>query len=270
VSGALLQVRGLRAGYAETPVLHGVDLEVAAGELVALVGANGAGKSTLLKAISGLVRPWAGEIMLDGARLDRLAPPEIVGRGVAHVPERRQVFAQLTVADNLTLGAYARLGRLGRAGLRKRIEESCRLFPALGERLRSEAGHLSGGQQQMLAIARGLMAGPRVLLLDEPSLGLAPVLVEETFQVLARLRETGIGILLVEQNARASLAVADRAYVLETGRTVLSGVGQELLEMPEVVQRYLGMSGEATGDGDDARRSDLARRLREALDLAHP
>ncbi len=260
-----LSIAGLHAGYGPANVLDGVDLEVRPGELVALVGANGAGKSTLLKCISGLVRARAGEIAFRGVRLDRLAPPEIVRLGVAHVPERRQVFGQQTVQDNLVLGAYANRAGLTPRALEARIDEACRSFPVLVSRRGMLAGALSGGQQQMLAIARGLMLQPRLLLLDEPSLGLAPILVDEIFQVLSRLRERGIGILLVEQNARSSLAIADRAYVLERGRVVLTGTGQDLLRAPEVADLYLGGAA-APHTGRRAERvGELSRRLSELL-----
>jgi branched-chain amino acid transport system ATP-binding protein len=264
VSG--LEVQGLAAGYGEVRVLHGLNLEVGDGELVALVGANGAGKSTLLRCVSGLLRPEAGEIGFAGRRLDRLAPADIVGLGVAHVPERRQIFGQLTVGDNLRLGAYRRLRGLGRDGLERRVAEVCALFPALAGRLDEDAARLSGGQQQMLAIARGLMLEPRLLLLDEPSLGLAPMVVHEIFEMLGRLRETKIAILLVEQNAALSLAIADRAYVIENGRIVLSGTGPDLLHREEVVDRYLGVDAGARGGAEpDAGLDDLASRLRKAL-----
>ncbi len=261
----VLETRGLHAGYGEVEVLRGVDLDVAPGELVALVGANGAGKSTLLKCISGLVPPTSGTIRLGHQSIAGVPPARIVRLGVAHVPEGRQVFGRLSVVDNLRLGAYCQLRQLTHAEVAARIAEVCRIFPALSGRLEEEASLLSGGQQQMLAIARGLMARPRLLLLDEPSLGLAPVLVAEIFEVLRRLRQAGVGLLLVEQNARLGLAIADRAYVLETGRVVLSGTGKELLRTPEVIYRYLGVAAtrvETSGDGDAA---GLAARLQSVL-----
>ena len=262
----LLEVRGVRAGYGEVEVLRGVDLAVAPGELAALVGANGAGKSTLLKCISGLVQSTSGTIRVGGQSIAGAPPARIVRLGVAHVPEGRQIFGRLSVADNLRLGAYAHLRQLSPGGVADRIAEVCRIFPALTARLPAEASLLSGGQQQMLAIARGLMARPRLLLLDEPSLGLAPVVVGEIFEVLRSLRQAGVGILLVEQNARLSLAIADRGYVLETGRVVLSGTGKDLLRTPEVVHRYLGVGaarGAPSGDGGEAAR--LAARLKSVL-----
>jgi branched-chain amino acid transport system ATP-binding protein len=261
----VLEVRGLRAGYGEVEVLKGVDLDVAAGTLVALVGANGAGKSTLLKCISGLITPAAGTIRLGQHSIAGVPPAQIVRLGVAHVPEGRQVFGRLSVEDNLRLGAYCQLRHLTPAEVAARMAEVCGIFPALSARLAGEASLLSGGQQQMLAIARGLMARPRVLLLDEPSLGLAPVLVAEIFEVLRRLRQAGVGLLLVEQNARLSLAIADRGYVLETGRVVLTGTGQELLGGPEVIRRYLGVAGTRVNASDDGEAAALAERLKTVL-----
>ncbi len=261
----MLAVRGLTAGYGDVQVLRGVDLDVAPGEIVALVGANGAGKSTLLKCISGLVAPAAGTIQLDGRSIAGLPPARIVRLGIAHVPEGRQIFSRLTVADNLMLGAYSQLRQFTHADLAARTAEVCGIFPALSPRLAQEASLLSGGQQQMLAIARGLMAHPRLLLLDEPSLGLAPVLVAEIFDVLRGLREAGAGLLIVEQNARLSLAIADRGYVLETGRIVLAGTGQDLARTPEVVHRYLGVgAARVEADGGETAAA-LAARLKTVL-----
>ena len=261
----MLTVRNLGAGYGSAQVLRGVDLDVAAGEIVAIVGANGAGKSTLLKRISGLVAPAAGTVQLDGRSIAGLAPARIVRLGIAHVPEGRQIFSRLTVADNLMLGAYSGFPGLTRADLEARQTEVCTIFPALAPRLGHEASLLSGGQQQMLAIARGLMARPRFLLLDEPSLGLAPVLVAEIFAVMRDLRVAGVGLLMVEQNARLSLAVADRGYVLETGRIALAGTGAELARTPDVVHRYLGVGASRVAAEDRARAAGLAARLRAIL-----
>ena len=261
----LLEARGLRAGYGEVEVLRGVDVDVAPGELVALVGANGAGKSTLLKCISGLVQTTSGTIRLGGQPIAGVPPARIVRLGIAHVPEGRQIFGRLSVADNLRLGAYAQLRHLTPAGVAARIDEVCRIFPALSMRLPEEAALLSGGQQQMLAIARGLMARPRLLLLDEPSLGLAPVVVAEIFEVLRGLRRAGVGILLVEQNARLSLAIADRGYVLETGRVMLSGTGNALLRTPEVIHRYLGVAATRVDPSGDGETAGLAARLKAVL-----
>jgi len=267
----MLAVRGLTAGYGDVQVLRGVDLGVAPGEIVALVGANGAGKSTLLKCVSGVVAPAAGTIQLDGQSIAGLPPARIVRLGIAHVPEGRQIFSRLTVADNLMLGAYSQLSQLTHADLAARTAEVCGVFPALAPRLAEEASLLSGGQQQMLAIARGLMAHPRFLLLDEPSLGLAPVLVAEIFDVLRGLREAGTGLLIVEQNARLSLAIADRGYVLETGRIVLAGTGHDLARTPEVIHRYLGVGAEARVEADGRETAAaLAARLKEVLGKSTP
>ncbi|HKX19987.1 MAG TPA: ABC transporter ATP-binding protein [bacterium] len=261
----MLSTRGLAAGYGDVQVLRGVDLDVATGEIVALVGANGAGKSTLLKCISGLLAPSAGTIRLDGRSIAGLPPARIVRLGIAHVPEGRQIFSRLTVGDNLMLGAYSALSRRTREELAARRAEVCKIFPALAPRLAVEASVLSGGQQQMLAIARGLMARPRLLLLDEPSLGLAPVLVAEIFAVLRDLRAAGVGLLIVEQNARLSLSIADRGYVLETGRIALGGTGRELARMPEVVHRYLGVGERRAGITAEGAVAALTSRLRAVL-----
>ena len=261
----MLSARGLTAGYGDVQVLRGVDLDVAAGEIVALVGANGAGKSTLLKCISGLLAPSAGAIRLDGRPIAGLPPARIVRLGIAHVPEGRQIFSRLSVGDNLMLGAYSARPRLTREELAARRAEVCKIFPALSPRLADEASLLSGGQQQMLAIARGLMARPRLLLLDEPSLGLAPVLVAEIFAVLRDLRTAGVGLLMVEQNARLSLAIADRGYVLETGRVALAGTGRELARMPEVIHRYLGVGEGRAGVAAEGAVAALTSRLRAVL-----
>lgn len=264
-----LAVRGLSASYGEANVLRAVDLEVRPGELVALVGANGAGKSTLLKCISGLVAAREGEIRLGAQRLDRLSPAAIVRLGVAHVPERRQIFAEQSVRDNLVLGAYVPRRHIGQAGVAERVQAACEMFPALQSRLDEPAGNLSGGQQQMLAIARGLMLRPKLLLLDEPSLGLAPVLMQEIFRVLAGLRQSDAAILLVEQNARLSLAISDRGYVLDRGRVVMSGVGPELLESPDVLNLYLGGRGRQATQSDEHVRQ-LGERFRTILSTGSP
>lgn len=263
--GLALEVRGLCAGYGEAEVLRGVDLDAAPGTLTALVGANGAGKSTLLKCISGLVPPTAGTIRLSGRSIAGLPPASIVRCGIAHVPEGRQIFGRLTVADNLRLGTYSQFRQLTRREITARIDEVCGIFPVLSARLTEQASLLSGGQQQMLAIARGLMARPRLLLLDEPSLGLAPTLVGEISGVLRGLRQAGVGLLLVEQNARLGLAIADYAYVLETGRVVLSGTGNDLLGNPEVIHRYLGVAAARVDTARDVEAGGLAARIRSVL-----
>ena len=232
---------GLSARYGAVAALRDVSLEVRAGELVALIGANGAGKSTLLRAIAGLVAPTAGRVALDGRDVTGQAPEAMIRAGVALVPERRRVFAPLTVLDNLELGGYALpRGRDFRSRLEAGVEEAYRLFPVLRRRRDQLAGTLSGGEQQMLAIGRALMTRPRLLLCDEPSLGLAPLVVAEIMRLLSTLREAGTTILLVEQNARMALRSADRAYVLEVGSVVLSGAATDLLEDDQLKAAYLG------------------------------
>jgi len=230
----MLDVTRLDSRYGRIPALTGVELRVAPGELVALVGANGAGKTTLLRAISGVQPTSGGQIRFDGRDLARLSARKRVQLGIVQVPEGRQVFGPMTVEDNLLLGAFARGSRGG-------LEPVLAMFPALADRRLQLAGTLSGGQQQMLAIGRALMAAPRLLLLDEPSMGLAPRLVAEIFAQIAELKAKGTTILLVDQNARAALAVADRGYVMETGRVVLAGTAAELLRDPQVQQAYLGL-----------------------------
>jgi len=234
---ALLEVEGLVAGYGAADVLQGIDVAVAAGEMVAVLGSNGAGKTTLNNVLSGILRPRAGSIRFDGHLLGRAAPAEIVERGLVHVPEGRRIFPDLSVEENLVLGSYRR-GKANRARNRERVMS---IFPRLAERSRQRAGTLSGGEQQMLAIGRGLMAEPRFLILDEPSLGLSPLLVEEMFTLIQRLGGEGLTILLVEQNVVQSLAIAAHAHVLENGRVVLSGKGEELMGDPRLQKTYLGM-----------------------------
>lgn len=234
----MLRVEHLEAGYDGIPALHGVSFEVNAGEIVTIVGSNGAGKSTTLRAISGLVQPSAGQIIFDGRRIDQLPPEQIVSLGIAHVPEGRRLFQRLTVAENLQLGAYTRKSPAERAASLERVYS---LFPRLRERRNQLAGTLSGGEQQMCAIGRGLMAQPRLLMLDEPSLGIAPKLVDEILTSLVSLRAAGMTILLVEQNVVEALQIADRGYVLQTGSVVLAGSGAELLQSDLVRQAYLGM-----------------------------
>ena len=235
-----LRIAGLAAGYGAIRVLDDVALEVHAGELVALIGGNGAGKTTLLKTVAGVRPPWAGQILLDEREIGGHPSWWVARRGLTLVPEGRGVFGDQTVRDNLLLGGLARRGRDHAAAVTADLDKALTLFPALGERLSHPAGSLSGGQQQMLAVARGLMARPRVLLLDEPSLGLAPLLVREIFAALSRLRAEGLTILLVEQLASQALALADRAYVLENGRITLSGAAAEIRANPAVMHAYLG------------------------------
>jgi branched-chain amino acid transport system ATP-binding protein len=232
----MLEVTGLEARYGRIPALKGIDLRVGAGELVALVGANGAGKSTLLRALSG-VQAASGQVLFEKENLEKATPERRVALGLLHVPEGRQVFGPLCVEDNLRLGAYRR----GRAARAQSLERVYALFPVLAERRRHAAGTLSGGQQQMLAIGRALMGEPRLLLLDEPSMGLAPRLVAEIFACVRALRDAATAVLLVEQNARAALAIADRGYVLETGRIVMTGTGDELAADAGVRAAYLGL-----------------------------
>lgn len=241
----MLDVRGAYVGYDRDVVLADCNLQVRPGEVVALIGANGAGKSTLVKAISGLLPCQTGDVFLDGDPIGKLPPRDRVRLGISHVPEGRQVFAGLSVKDNLILGAHTVTEDRNPAALEGSIGESCSYFPTLLERLDEPAGNLSGGQQQMLAIARGLMSRPRYLLLDEPSLGLAPMLVSEIFRLIARLRAAGLSILLSEQNARQSLAVSDRAYVLEMGRVVMHGPSREVLDSGDIANKYLGGSAAA-------------------------
>jgi branched-chain amino acid transport system ATP-binding protein len=254
-----LELKRVSTGYEAIDVIHDIDLRVGEGEIVALVGANGAGKSTLVKAISGIIPIRGGEITLDGKRINRESPRARVLMGIAQVPEGRQVFGGLTVRENLRLGAYAR-AKEHEAQLDDDLARIGALFPILLQRLDQPAATLSGGQQQMLAIGRGLMAEPRILVLDEPSLGLAPVLVAEIFRLVASLRGEGRGILLSEQNAKLSLAIADRAYVIENGRVALSGTGEELLHNSEVAERYLGV-GKGVSVADPARHAQLVSRL---------
>ena len=233
----MLEVDGLRSAYGRMEVVKGVTLAVKAGEIVALVGSNGAGKTTLLRALSGVQPVTAGRIRLAGVPIERAPPHRRVALGMAHVPEGRQVFGPLSVEDNLRLGAYRRRdGAI--AADRERVYA---LFPALSEKRREPAGGLSGGQQQMLAIGRALMARPKLLLLDEPSMGLAPLLAQQILDAVVRLKGEGVTILLVEQNAAAALAVADRAYVIETGRIAHEGTGSALAEDPRVREAYLGV-----------------------------
>jgi branched-chain amino acid transport system ATP-binding protein len=233
----LLKVSGLRVHYGAIEAVKGIDFELISGQVTTLLGANGAGKSTILLALSGLLRASAGTISFDGQELHGLAPHQIVARGLVQVPEGREILATLTVRENLLLGAYRRQqsGEVT-ADLTRMIA----LFPRLGEKLEDRAGNLSGGEQQMLAIARALMAKPRLLLLDEPSMGLAPILVAEIFRTLSQLNQSGLTILLVEQNARQALRIAQRAYVMENGAIMLSGESSDLMHNSKVVDAYLG------------------------------
>ncbi len=236
----LLDVRDVNTYYGNIHALKGVSLHVDEGEIVAVIGANGAGKTTLLNTISAVLRPATGEILFDGQGIGRSSPEKVVRAGISQVPERRQVFSTLNVLDNLLLGAYLRHGKEAKEEIEKDLDFVFEIFPVLKKRQKQTGGTLSGGEQQMLALGRGLMASPKLLLMDEPSLGLAPLLVREIFRVAGELRERGTTILLVEQNARAALRLADRGYVLETGRVVVEGPCEELLDDERVQKAYLG------------------------------
>ncbi len=233
----LLEIHDLCAGYGDTEVLRGIDLSVANGEIVAVLGSNGVGKSTLNRTISGIVRARAGAIRFDGAAIQHEKPAAIVARGLIHVPEGRRIFPNLTVAENLDLGSYRRAAAR-RPANRDRVFA---IFPRLFERRTQRAGTLSGGEQQMLAIGRGLMAEPRLLILDEPSLGLSPILVEELFALIARIHGDGVAVLLVEQNAVQSLEIAGRAYILAEGQCVISGPSADIGADPKLKRAYLGL-----------------------------
>ena len=232
---ALLEIRGLVVSYGAIRAVKDISFDVDRGELVTLIGANGAGKSTIMKAISGLVRPQSGTITFDGQKMQNQPSHRIVRAGLCQVPEGRQIFPKMSVQENLDMGAYTREGSHAQDA-----DEMFAMFPVLGERRRQMAGTLSGGEQQMLAVARALMGKPKLLMLDEPSLGLAPLIVQDIFRMLQRIREAGTTILLVEQNARMALSISDRAYVMETGRIVLSGTGSELLHNDRVIEFFLG------------------------------
>jgi branched-chain amino acid transport system ATP-binding protein len=233
----VLELKELNVSYGSIRAVRGASLTVKDGEIVALIGANGAGKSTILQAISGLLKPGGGEILLDGKSIAGLPAEQIVELGVIHVPEGRQIFGSMTVLENLSLGAYSIRDK---AELEKRMEVAFSLFPVIAQRRKQLAGTLSGGEQQMLAIGRGLMAEPKVLLLDEPSLGLSPLLTQQVFDVLGSLRQKGITMLLVEQNACEALEISDRAYVLETGVVAMTGLSCDLQDHPHVKTAYLG------------------------------
>lgn len=238
-----LEVRSLRAGYGRITGIDGIDLTVAQGELVALLGANGAGKSTFLRAVSGMIRPWSGQVLLEGKDVTGKHSDQMVSAGLAHVPEGRRVLASLTVEENLRLGAFSRR-RAGTAD--EDLEGVLTRFERLRERRNQKAGTLSGGEQQMLAIGRALMSRPRILLLDEPSLGLSPMLVSEVFELIRSLSADGLTVLLVEQNVRQGLGVADRGYLLTTGHVTLAGTADELLADPGVMDSYLGARNESS------------------------
>ncbi len=233
----MLEVRGLRAGYGPIEVLRGIDLDVGAGEIVAVLGSNGAGKSTLNNNLSGLYRPFAGSIRFEGREIAGAASTGIVDLGLIHVPEGRRVFPNMSVRENLELGSYRR----GRANRATNLERVVEIFPRLKERYAQQAGTLSGGEQQMLAIGRGLMSEPRLLILDEPSLGLSPLLVEQLFELVRVINRDGLAILLMEQNVVESLALSQRAYIIENGAVVMSGAAGEIAADPQLKRRYLGL-----------------------------
>ena len=234
----MLEIAEIVTGYGDMKVLNGVSLHVDSGEAVALVGSNGAGKTTLLRAISGLIPVWSGSIVFDGKELTKLPAHTLAGLGIAHIPQGRGVLSQLTVNDNLILGAYTRSAKPKRAATLDKVYE---LFPMLGEKREHLGGSLSGGQQQMLAIARALMSHPKLLILDEPSLGLAPIVVASVFKIIKEISAEGVSMLLIEQNLVEALAVSSRGYVLETGRVVLEGPSEELAANQEVRAAYLGI-----------------------------
>jgi branched-chain amino acid transport system ATP-binding protein len=233
----MLSVQGLHAQYGKIKILHDVSLEIGEGEIVALIGANGAGKTTFLKVVSGLVRATQGEVIFMGRRIENLLPEKIARSGISHVPEGRKVFANSTVLTNLEMGAFHRKDKVE---IKKDIEKYFEMFPVLGERRNQRAGTLSGGEQQMLVIARGLMARPKLLLLDEPSMGLAPFLVNDIFKIIKKLHQDNISILLVEQNVKKALRITQRAYVMELGRIPYHGTSEQLLNSDEVRKTYLG------------------------------
>jgi branched-chain amino acid transport system ATP-binding protein len=237
VGSPMLEVNDIHVYYGNIAAVHGLSLTVNTGEIVTLLGSNGAGKSTTLRTISGLLRPRQGTVFFEGQRLDGVPAHDVVGRGIAQSPEGRRIFPRLTVSENLDLGAYLRKDK---AAIAADKENALELFPRLRERITQKAGTMSGGEQQMLAVARALMARPKLLLLDEPSMGLAPVLVDLIFDTITQIRERGTTVLLVEQNALAALRVADRAYVLESGSLKLAGPAADLAKDPEIVRAYLG------------------------------
>ena len=233
----MLKIENLHIKYGAIHAVKGIDIEVNEGEIVTLIGANGAGKTSILKALSGLVKPSEGTITYDGKVLNKKSAQDIMKAGISHVPEGRRIFADMTVLENLELGVYQRKDK---EGIKKDLEAVYERFPILKDRSKQAAGTLSGGEQQMLAMGRALMANPKILLLDEPSMGLAPILVKEIFSIIKDINAKGTTILLVEQNARMALSVAPRAYVMETGKIVMSGTGQELADSEEIQKAYLG------------------------------
>ncbi|HET7849017.1 MAG TPA: ABC transporter ATP-binding protein [Pseudolabrys sp.] len=252
----MLRIENLHVDYAQIPALRGINIDVQRGEIVALIGANGAGKSTTLKAISGLIRPTSGTIEFNDQPIAGLAAEQLVDLGIIHVPEGRRIFPRLTVEENLKVGAYAARARAGEKATAERVYE---LFPRLAERRKQAGASLSGGEQQMLAFGRAMMARPVLLLLDEPSLGLAPILVEEVARAIDRFHQEGVTVLLVEQNAELALSLATRGFVIETGRIVLTDTGPNLLNNPKVWASYLGQEDWEITAGDERRASTTAK-----------
>ncbi|PHR17939.1 MAG: branched-chain amino acid ABC transporter ATP-binding protein [Hoeflea sp.] len=234
----MLEVSNLRAGYGAVEVLRGIDLSISKGEIVTLLGSNGVGKTTFSAVVSGLMQPWSGSITFEGKSVSGLSPQAIVDEGLIQVPEGRHVFPNMTVRENLELGSYRR----GKPNRTRNIEHVAEIFPRLRERFSQNAGTLSGGEQQMLAIGRGMMAEPQLLILDEPSIGLSPLLVEEMFSLIKQLNTDGLTILLVEQNVLQSMEIADRAFVMENGEIKLSGIPADLMDDPELQRSYLGLA----------------------------
>lgn len=236
----MLEVKNMKASYGSIQAIQDISLQVKEGQIVSLIGANGAGKSTLLKCISGLMTEKTGSILFQGEEISKLPTHKIISKGISHVPEGRQLFARLKVQDNLDLGTYLKKGRENKQKVKQQQEEIFELFPILKERSQQIAGTLSGGEQQMLAIGRAMMSNPDLLMLDEPSLGLAPLIVENIFKIIKKLNEQGTTILLVEQNAQIALSISHKAYVIETGRKTLEGTGEELMHDDKVREAYLG------------------------------
>ncbi|MBI5418732.1 MAG: ABC transporter ATP-binding protein [Deltaproteobacteria bacterium] len=243
----MLRIKNVESGYGRLKVLKKVTMHIRAGEIVTIIGANGAGKTSLLKTISGLLRARSGEILFDMQDIGKLPPEKIVFLGCSLVPEGRQVFAPMTVRENILLGAYPQYRKRRGEAVRDDLERLYAIFPRLKERERQLAGTLSGGEQQMLAIARALMARPKLIMMDEPSMGLAPLVMKDIFSIITRLRKQGNTVLLVEQNAKAALGIADRGYVIETGRIIMEGTAEDLLSNREVQRAYLGRDLDAEG-----------------------